>query len=127
MGLSSNIYSLIDSPSDHKPLFLRVIDKFTDDDNFEGKVGWAAAGQKSTNTCVDMDNSQVPNTFQNLGEISNDESPGFQDNEHDTILMADCGLINESIPIYSLLQPERKIDAIIAVDAVSDLLISGHT
>ncbi|KNZ62894.1 hypothetical protein VP01_120g5 [Puccinia sorghi] len=105
MGLSSNIYSLIDSPSDHKPLFLRVIDKFTDDDNFEGKV---------------------PNTFQNLGEISNDESPGFQDNEHDTILMADCGLINESIPIYSLLQPERKIDAIIAVDAVSDLLISEY-
>jgi len=99
MGLSSNIYSMIDSPSDHKPLFLRVIDKFTDDDNFEGKG---------------------PNTFQHLGEISNDESPGFQDNERDTILMADCGFINESIPIYSLLQPERKIDAIIAVDASTD-------
>jgi hypothetical protein len=63
----------------------------------------------------------VPNTFQNLGHVPEDDSPGFQDNSRDTILMADCGFINESIPIYTLLQPERKIDAIIAVDAVSKI------
>ncbi|PLW18591.1 hypothetical protein PCANC_09201 [Puccinia coronata f. sp. avenae] len=99
MGLSSNIYSMVDSPNDRKPLPLKVIDKFTDDDNFEGKV---------------------PNTFQQLGQESTNDGPGFQDNMLDTLLMADCGFINESIPIYPLLQPERKIDAIIAVDASSD-------
>ncbi|KAA1092589.1 Lysophospholipase 1 [Puccinia graminis f. sp. tritici] len=99
MGLSSNIYSMIDSPNDHKPMVLKIVDKITDDDNFEGKV---------------------PNTFQNLGQVPEDDSPGFQDNSRDTILMADCGFINESIPIYTLLQPERKIDAIIAVDASTD-------
>ncbi|KAH9445668.1 hypothetical protein MJO28_012477 [Puccinia striiformis f. sp. tritici] len=99
MGMSSNIYSMIDSPNDHKPIALKIIEKLTDDDNFEGKV---------------------PNTFQNMGQESTDGSPGFQDNSRDEILMADCGFINESIPIYSLLQPERKIDAIIAVDASTD-------
>jgi hypothetical protein len=64
---------------------------------------------------------QVPNTFQQLGQESTNDGPGFQDNMLDTLLMADCGFINESIPIYPLLQPERKIDAIIAVDAVSNL------
>ncbi|KAI9605785.1 hypothetical protein H4Q26_004153 [Puccinia striiformis f. sp. tritici PST-130] len=37
MGMSSNIYSMIDSPNDHKPIALKIIEKLTDDDNFEGK------------------------------------------------------------------------------------------
>jgi hypothetical protein len=33
--------------------------------------------------------------------------------------MADSGLIHENIPLFPLIQPERKLDVIIALDAVS--------
>lgn len=98
MGMSSNIYSMIDAPK-KKSMVLKIIDKLTDDDNFEGKV---------------------PNTFQNLAQEPHDGSPPFQDNQRDIILMADCGFIAESIPIYPLIQPERRIDVIMAVDASTD-------
>jgi len=34
--------------------------------------------------------------------------------------MADSGLIHENIPLFPLLQPERKVDVLIALDASAD-------
>jgi hypothetical protein len=39
MGMSSNIYSAADSPdTSDLPSFIRMLDKFVDDDDWEGKV-----------------------------------------------------------------------------------------
>ncbi|KAA1072621.1 Lysophospholipase 1 [Puccinia graminis f. sp. tritici] len=95
MGMSSNIYSAADSPdTSDLPSFIRMLDKFVDDDDWEGKL---------------------PNTFQGLGKNGH-----FQDDKRDTLLMADCALTMENVPIFPFLQPSRKIDVIIAVDSSAD-------
>ncbi|MBW0510821.1 hypothetical protein O181_050536 [Austropuccinia psidii MF-1] len=95
MGISSNIFSLGDAPKTHKkkPLFLRLLDVFISGDDFEGKI---------------------PNPFQGLGNAM------FQDKDRDMLLMADCGFTHETIPIFTLSQPARKLDVIIAIDSNSD-------
>jgi hypothetical protein len=40
--------------------------------------------------------------------------------------MADSGLIHENIPLLPLIQPERKLDVVIALDAVSHSTQSSH-
>ncbi|OAV98211.1 hypothetical protein PTTG_25705 [Puccinia triticina 1-1 BBBD Race 1] len=95
MGLSSNIYSAADDPNiNYLPSFIRVLDKVVDDDSWEGKV---------------------PNTFQGLGKDGK-----FQDANRDMLLIADCGLIMENVPLFPFLQPSRKVDVIFAVDSSAD-------
>ncbi|MBW0468242.1 hypothetical protein O181_007957 [Austropuccinia psidii MF-1] len=95
MGMSSNIFSLGDAPSrtQSKPLFLKLLDAFISGEDFEGKV---------------------PNPFQGFG------TAGFQDKNREMLLMADCGFTRESIPVFTLIQPARKLDVIIAVDSNAD-------
>ncbi|KAH9452275.1 hypothetical protein MJO28_008850 [Puccinia striiformis f. sp. tritici] len=95
MGMSSNIYSAADSPdTSDLPSFIRLLEKLVDDDDWEGKL---------------------PNTFQGLAKDKK-----FQDNEREMLLMADCALTMENIPLFSFLQPSRKVDVIIAVDSSAD-------
>ncbi|KAG0140869.1 hypothetical protein CROQUDRAFT_68916 [Cronartium quercuum f. sp. fusiforme G11] len=98
LGMSSNIFSLLDGPGKRKFL-VRAIDVFVDDTDYEGKV---------------------PNTFKGLGQSSNSEAGPFPDTDSETILMADGGLASENIPLFPLLQPSRRVDTIIAVDSTAD-------
>ncbi|PLW13473.1 hypothetical protein PCANC_26776 [Puccinia coronata f. sp. avenae] len=100
MGMSSNIFSRGDSPKEEKiPKYLTAVRTFINDINFEGKV---------------------PNAFKGLGNASDSSGKDFQDTERDLILMADSGLIHENIPLLPLIQPERKLDVVIALDASAD-------
>ncbi|PLW18607.1 hypothetical protein PCANC_09197 [Puccinia coronata f. sp. avenae] len=98
MGMSSNIFSVGDAPKeDKKPKYIRVAQKFVHDHtDFEGKV---------------------PNPFKGLGKKSDPSGGDFQDTDRDLILMADSGLIEENIPIRPLIQPERKLDVVFALDS----------
>ncbi|EFP83164.2 uncharacterized protein PGTG_09117 [Puccinia graminis f. sp. tritici CRL 75-36-700-3] len=100
MGMSSNIFSRGDSPRHEKrPKYLTAVRTFINDINFEGKI---------------------PNAFKGLGKTSAFQSARYQDTDRDLILMADSGLIHENIPLFPLIQPERKLDVIIALDASAD-------
>lgn len=100
MALSSNIFSAGDSPKGQKRAkFLTALRPFINDENFEGKI---------------------PNPFKGLGKSTNPAFNGFQDIDRDIILMADSGLIHENIPLFPLIQPERQLDVVIAVDATAD-------
>ncbi|KNZ48676.1 hypothetical protein VP01_549g4 [Puccinia sorghi] len=101
MGMSSNIFSTGDCPKDEKrPKFLTAVRTFIHDINFEGKV---------------------PNAFKGLGKTADPWAGfGYQDSDRDLILMADSGLIHENLPLFPLIQPERKVDVLIALDASAD-------
>ncbi|KNZ63807.1 hypothetical protein VP01_109g6 [Puccinia sorghi] len=107
MGMSSNIYSAADAPDTRiLPWWVRILAKFVDGDSWEGKV------HIEIFNCRRL---QIPNTFQGLGK-----NRKFQDDQRDLLLMADCGLIMENLPIFPFLQPSRKVDVIIAVDSSAD-------
>ncbi|KAH9809333.1 lysophospholipase catalytic domain-containing protein [Melampsora americana] len=98
MGMSSNILSAGDTPG-KKKLLKKVIDLFVDDTDYEGLV---------------------PNTFKGLGQLTSSEVGIFPDSNIDNILMADGGFADENIPLFPLIQPSRKLDAIIAVDSTAN-------
>ncbi|KAG0139359.1 hypothetical protein CROQUDRAFT_666628 [Cronartium quercuum f. sp. fusiforme G11] len=98
LGMSSNIFSLLDGPG-KKSLLVRAINIFLDSSDYEGKV---------------------PNTFKGLGKSSKSKAGPFPDTDFNTILMSDAGLASETIPLFPLLQPSRRVDAIIAVDSTAD-------
>ncbi|KAI7945549.1 hypothetical protein MJO29_011937 [Puccinia striiformis f. sp. tritici] len=100
MGMSSNIFSRGDSPKkEERPKYLTAVRTFINDINFEGKV---------------------PNPFKGLGKKPDSAPGGYQDADRDLILMADSGLIHENVPLLPLIQPERKLDVIIALDSSAD-------
>jgi len=101
MGMSSNIFSIGDSPKEEKrPKFVTAVRTFINDINFEGKV---------------------PNAFKGLGKTADPSAGGgYQDSDRDLILMADSGFIYENVPLFPLIQPERKVDVLIALDASAD-------
>ncbi|WAQ90469.1 hypothetical protein PtA15_12A458 [Puccinia triticina] len=100
MGMSSNIFSRGDSPKGEKRAkYLTAVRTFINDINFEGKI---------------------PNSFKGLGKPSDYGMGGYQDTDRDLILMADSGLIHENVPLFPLIQPERKLDVIMALDASAD-------
>ncbi|KAI9605782.1 hypothetical protein H4Q26_004150 [Puccinia striiformis f. sp. tritici PST-130] len=81
------------------PKYLTAVRTFINDINFEGKV---------------------PNPFKGLGKKPDSAPGGYQDADRDLILMADSGLIHENVPLLPLIQPERKLDVIIALDSSAD-------
>ncbi|EGG07467.1 uncharacterized protein MELLADRAFT_62630 [Melampsora larici-populina 98AG31] len=98
MGMSSNILSVGDAPG-KKKLFEEVIDLVLKDTDYEGLV---------------------PNTFKGLGQSTKSDAGIFPDSNMDNILMADGGFADENIPLFPLIQPSRKVDAIIAVDSTAN-------
>lgn len=60
----------------------------------------------------------IQNPFYQLGPTSGDAKT-YPDRDEDKLYLADGGWAGEVVPFWPLLQPDRKVDVIIAVDYVS--------
>ncbi|MBW0487391.1 hypothetical protein O181_027106 [Austropuccinia psidii MF-1] len=64
----------------------------------------------------------IPNPFQGRNTGLTPGS-GFDDCEKKTLLLADGAMEQENLPLFPLLQPSRKVDAILALDST----VNGYT
>ncbi|WAQ90511.1 hypothetical protein PtA15_12A501 [Puccinia triticina] len=101
MGVSSNVFS------------------FQDGSNTTPNLGEKIANALIKGTFYE---ALIPNPFygQNSGLPSG--SGGFVDSNAETLLLADGAMAQENLPLFPLLQPSRKVDVIIALDAT----VNGH-
>ncbi|PLW42637.1 hypothetical protein PCANC_11751 [Puccinia coronata f. sp. avenae] len=65
------------------------------------------------------DEALVLNPFNGLG-LESSPKREFPDGKDDLLYLADGGLGGENMPLWPLMQPARKLDVIIAVDAQTD-------
>lgn len=63
-----------------------------------------------------FDESIIPNPFRGLG-LGLGLSSGYPSQDDENLYLADSSLSGETLPLWPLIQPSRKLDAIIAVDA----------
>ncbi|CAH7669558.1 lysophospholipase catalytic domain-domain-containing protein [Phakopsora pachyrhizi] len=100
MGLatSSNIFSS-SSKNAKEPFLVSLIHKFI-----------------SSFTKDVYDEAIIPNPFQGLG-LGFGLNGGYKAKDDSNLYLADSSLSGETLPLWPLLQPSRKLDVIIAVDA----------
>ncbi|MBW0481594.1 hypothetical protein O181_021309 [Austropuccinia psidii MF-1] len=65
------------------------------------------------------DEAIIPNPFFKMGDGFG-TGKGYPDRESEYLYLADGGWANEIVPFWPLLQPERKVDVIIAIDYTAD-------
>ncbi|KAI9605684.1 hypothetical protein H4Q26_004049 [Puccinia striiformis f. sp. tritici PST-130] len=65
------------------------------------------------------DEAIVPNPFYHMG-MSSSNGTGYPERESKNLYLADGGWGGEILPLWPLLQPDRKLDVIIAIDFSAD-------
>ncbi|EFP83202.2 Lysophospholipase 1 [Puccinia graminis f. sp. tritici] len=98
MATSSNIFSTSEKTSDD-PFWVALVHKFMN--YMTGNV---------------YDEAIIPNPFQGLG-LGFGLDGGFPSKDDENLYLADSSLSGETIPLWPLIQPSRKLDAIITVDS----------
>jgi len=102
MGSSSNILSEPFAPNDKMTLWNKIL-----------------AGLYEYFTAHMYDEALVFNPFNGLGTGPSPKQE-FPDGKDTLLYLADGGLGGENMPLWPLMQPARKLDVIIAVDAQTD-------
>ncbi|KAA1091693.1 hypothetical protein PGTUg99_005510 [Puccinia graminis f. sp. tritici] len=101
MGVSSNVFS------------------FQDGSNTTPNLGEKIANALVKGTFYE---ALIPNPFYGQKSGLPSGSGGFVDSNTETLLLADGAMAQENLPLFPLLQPSRKVDVILALDAT----VNGH-